>query len=137
MTRTWKVALLLAVILLMGLIISSGWGAPLLTEQSKMPAFTPKDRELIDAYYTKLSGTLAPGSLDRSTFSLGIERSLVPGGHVPMQLEKDLAPLPGKLETQLSTLPADYGRYRLGHHVVLMKKSDLTITDIMKSVAVW
>jgi hypothetical protein len=137
MTRAWKVALLLAVILLLGFAVSLGWSAPLNPEQSKAPAFTAKDRELIDAYYTKISGALAPGSVDRSTFSLGIERSLVPGSHVPMQLEKDLQPLPAKLESQLGTLPADYGRYRLGHHVVLLKKSDMTIADILKNVAVW
>lgn len=137
MTRAWKVALLLAIalILLLGMSISLGWSAPQKTGTSNLPAFTAKDRELIDAYYTHLSGTLAPGSIDRSTFSLGIEKALVPGSHVPVQLQKELEPLPKQLESQLSMTTGEYRRYRLGHHIVLVKKSDLTIADIMKNVA--
>jgi hypothetical protein len=135
MTHPWKIALLLAVILLLTLSVALAWSAPQKTEASKFPAFSAKDRELIETYYTRLIGTLAPGSIDRSTFSLGVERSLVPGSHVPMQLQKELAPLPGKLESQLSMTNGDYLRYRLGHHVVLVKKGDMTIADILKNIA--
>ena len=135
MKRKWKVALLLAVILMLAMSISLAWSAPQKTEASKMPAFSAKDRELIDAYYTRLGGTLAPGSIDRSTFSLGVERALVPGSRVPMQLQKDLMPLPGKLESQLSMTNGEYLRYQLGHHVVLVKKGDMTIADILKNIA--
>ncbi len=134
MTRAWKIAVLLAVILLLGLSISLGWSAPQTGE--KYPAFTAKDRELIEGYYTALSGKLAPGSIDRSTFSLGIEKSLVPGSRVPPQLEKNLEPLPAKLETQMSQAPGGYLRYRLGHHILLVRKSDMTLVDIVKNVAV-
>jgi hypothetical protein len=53
-----------------------------------------------------------------------------------MQLEKDLQPLPQKIETQLSLITGDYGRYTLGRHVLLVRKSDLAIGDIIKNVAV-
>jgi hypothetical protein len=106
-----------------------------LTQQSA-PSFSTRDRALIENYYTHLIGTLAPGSLDRSPFPLGIEKALAAGSHVPMQLEKDLEPLPAKLESQLTPLTGDYGRYKLGLHVVLVKKADLAIADILKNVAV-
>jgi hypothetical protein len=127
MSRAWKVALLPAAALILLASIS-------LAQESK-PVFTPKDRELIEAYYTRLIGTLAPGSLDRSPFPLGVEKTLAAGSHVPMQLEKDLQPLPAKLESQLSPITGDYGRYKLGRHVVLVKKGDLAIADILKNVA--
>jgi len=128
MTRTCKTALFIAAILL--LITSPAFA------QETNTVFTPKDRELIGAYYNHLIGTLAPGSLDRTPFEPGIEKALVRGSHVPMQLEKDLEPLPAKLESQLSQITGDYGRYTLGRHVVLVKKTDLTIADILKNVAV-
>ena len=142
MTRRWKVALFLAVILLLAMGISLGWSAPQKAPETptfvlhgdKAPLFTAKDRELIATYYEHLLGALAPGSLDRSTFSLAVEKSLVAGSRVPVQLEKDLEPLPGKLESELSPIMGDYRRYKLGHHVVLIKKADLTITDILKNV---
>jgi hypothetical protein len=128
MTRTWKALLFLAAI---SLLITS-----LAFAQETNPVFTAKDRELIGAYYNHLIGTLAPGSLDRTPFAPGIEKALVSGSHVPMQLEKDLESLPVKLESQLSQITGDYGRYTLGRHVVLVKKADLTIADILKNVAV-
>jgi hypothetical protein len=128
MTQAWKVALFVAVTLVLLVSVS-------LAQESK-PVFSAKDRQLIEDYYNHLIGTLAPGSLDRSPFPLGIEKSLVAGSHVPMQLEKDLQPLPAKLESQLTLITGDYGRYKLGRHVVLVKKADLSITDILKNVAV-
>lgn len=134
MSRAWKIALILAVILLFAFSISLAWGAP--QNNAKLPVFTEKDHQLIEAYYKHLVGTLAPGSLNRSPFPLGVEAALTPGSHLPMQLEKDLQPLPAKLDEQLSQITGDYGRYTLGRHVVLVRKGDLTIGDIIKNVAV-
>jgi len=128
MTRAWKVALLLTVVLMLVTSIA-------LAQEPKGPTFSTKDRQLIDAYYSHLIGNLAPGSLDRSSFSLEIEKALVAGSHVPLQLEKDLMPLPAKLESQLSQTTGGYGRYTLGRHVVLIKKVDLRIADVLKNVA--
>jgi hypothetical protein len=134
MKRAWKVPLLLAVILLLGMTVSLGWSEPQKTDTSKMPAFSAKDRELITTYYKKIRGTLAPGSLDRSAFSLGVEQSLVAGSKVPLQLKKELKRLPRELESQLGTIGGAYGRYELGHHVVLIVGDNLTIADILKNV---
>jgi hypothetical protein len=134
MTRAWKVALLLMVILLLGLTISLGWGAPQKTASSNLPVFTTEDRALIEEYYKELRGKYAPGSLDRTPFPLGIETALVRGSHVPVHLKKQLERLPQELESRLSTTKADFGRYRLGHHVVLASKADMTIGDILKNV---
>jgi hypothetical protein len=127
---------MLIVILLFGLVATLAWSAPQSRDESKMPVFTDKDHKLIDEYYLHLVGALAPGSLDRYEFPLGIEQSLAVGSRVPMQLEKDLKPLPAKLESQLSQLTGEYGRYTLGRHIVLVRKGDLTIADIIKNVAV-
>ena len=136
MTRPWKIALLLIVILLFILSVSLAWSASQKTpEPSNMPVFSTEDRSVTEAYYTHLLGTLAPGSLDRSGFPLEIEKVLVAGSHVPMQMEKDLEPLPKKLESQLGQIVGDYGRYTLGRHVLLIRKADLTIADIIKNVA--
>ena len=135
MTRAWKIAILILMALLFG-VVTLGWSAPQAAEQSKMPVFTDKDHKLIDEYYLHLVGTLAPGSIDRSDFSRGIEQSLAAGSHVPMQLEKDLKPLPSKLESLLSQLTGEYGRYTLGRHIVLVRKNDLAIADIIKNIAV-
>ena len=136
MSRAWKIALILAVILLFVFSISLAWSGTLQkSDDAKLPSFSAKDRQLIEAYYNHLIGTLAPGSLDRSSFPLGIEAALAPGSQVPMQLEKDLQPLPAKLDLQLSQITGDYARYTLGRHVVLIKKSDLAIADIIKNIA--
>jgi hypothetical protein len=134
MTRAWRVAFLVIVVLLAGMTISSGWSAPQKKEASNLPAFTAKDRELIEAYYKQLSGKYAPGSLDRTPFPLAIEKELVRGSHVPVQLKKQLERLPQELESRLSTTTADYARYRLGHHVVLANRGDMTIGDIVKNI---
>src|SRR5262249_27884740 len=128
MSRMWKVALLLIGILLLITSIT-------LSQETKA-RFIAKDRELIEAYYNHLVGTLAPGSVDRSPFPLGVEKALVAGSHIPMQLEKDLERLPAKLESQLSQITGGYERYALGRHIVLVRKSDLEIEDILKNVGV-
>ena len=128
MPRQWKAAMLIAAASMLLASISLA--------QAKKPEFNAKDRQTIETYYNRLIGTLAPGSVDRSPFPLGIEKALVAGSHVPMQLEKDLEPLPAKLESQLSQITGDYGRFKLGRHVVLVKKADLEIADIIKNVAV-
>ena len=135
MSRPWKIAILLIVMLLFGIVVSLAWSAPQSGNEFRPPVFTHKDHKLIDDYYLHLVGTLAPGSLDRSAFPLGVEASLATGSHVPMQLEKDLRPLPAKLELQLSPLAGEYRRYTLGRHVVLVRKNDLAIADIIKNVA--
>jgi hypothetical protein len=142
MRRTWKIALILAVIFLVVFSVSLAWSAPQKTAEAptvllhgdKAPVFSANDRKLIETYYLHLFGNLAPGSIDRSTFDPGIERSLVVGSHVPGQFEKEMMPLPEKLESKLTPLTGDYVRYKLGPHVVLVKKADLTIADIMKNV---
>jgi hypothetical protein len=136
MSRPWKIAILLMVILLFGIVVSLAWSAPQSGNESGMPVFTDKDHKLIEDYYLHLVGTLAPGSLDKSAFPLGVEQSLARGSHVPMHLEQDLKPLPVKLESQLSQVTGEYGRYTLGRHVVLVRKGDLTIADIIKNIAV-
>src|ERR1700745_1940228 len=135
MSRAWKIALLVALVLLFGMVVSLAWSSPQKADETKLPVFSAKDHKLIEEYYLHLVGTLAPGSLDRSAFPLGVEQSLATGSRVPMQLEQDLKPLPAKLESQLSQLTGEYGRYTLGRHVVLVRKGDLAIADIIKNIA--
>jgi hypothetical protein len=142
MSPVWKLTLLLVLMLILAMSMTLGGQ----TTQNKpetptfvlrgdtTPVFTAKDRELLTAYYQRLYSTLAPGSITQSKFSPAVERSLVTGSHIPMQLEKELEPLPNSLEATLSQLTGDYRRYKLQPHVVIVKKADLTIMDIVKNV---
>ena len=110
------------------------WGAPRQDQQSA-PAFTAKDREIIESYYKRIIGALAPGSIDRSGFSLAVEKDIVPGGHLPRSVEKELERLPVDLERQLSSVTGGYERYKIGRHVILIRRSDLAIADALKNIA--
>jgi hypothetical protein len=94
--------------------------------------FTADERKAIDSYYTHLFGETAPGSLDRKDYSVEIEKVLKPGGKVPLQLEKELEWLPEELEKKLSQPPGGYFHYKLGRHVLIVRRSDLFIADIIK-----
>ena len=141
MRPKWRIILILTVILLLAFSISLAWSAPQETGEAPKfvlrgdvaQTFTAKDREAIEGFYRHLMGTIAPGSINRSPFSPAIERALAKGSHVPMGVDKDLAPLPKELESQLTVLAGDYRRFKLGPHVVLVKLTDSTIADIIKN----
>jgi hypothetical protein len=130
MRPNWKIVLILAGILLLAFSVALAWSAP---QKPAAHAFAPAERAAIEAYYLHLMGTLAPGSINRTPFSPNIEKALTAGSHVPMQLEKDLMPLPSELESKLVPLTGEYGRYKLGNHILLVKMADLTIADIIKN----
>lgn len=129
-----KKRFLLVLLALMALLLVAtsvvGW-----SQSAEKPVkFTAEDKKAIDAYYTHLFGETAPGSLDRKDYSVEIEKVLKPGGKVPLQLEKELAWLPPELEKKLSQPPGGYLHYKLGRHVLIVRKSDLFIADIIKDV---
>ena len=101
MRPRWKIILLLTAILLLAFSVAVAWSTP---QNASAPTFSAKDRDAIQAFYLRLIGTLAPGSINRTPFSLDIEKALAVGSHVPMQFEKNLAPLPAELETKLVPL---------------------------------
>ena len=103
--------------------------------QENKPAFTADDRKLIETHYNRLIGALAPGTINRTPLPFGVENALVVGSRIPMQVERELTPLPLKLEMELSRLDNDFSRYRLGRHVVLIRKTDFTLVDILRNVA--
>ena len=125
-----KIVLILTAILIFAFSIALAWSAP---QNAPTRVFTRAERDAIQAYYLHLMGTLAPGSINRTPFSPNIEKALTVRSHVPMQLEKDLMPLPGELESKLVPLSGEYGRYKLGNHVLLIRMADLTIVDIIKN----
>jgi hypothetical protein len=94
--------------------------------------FSAEDRVLINAYYKTRLSQLAPGSLDRKGFSPEIEKALRSGNKLPLQLEKQLVRLPRELESKLSLAAPGYEHYQLGHHVLLIQRSDLMIADIVR-----
>jgi hypothetical protein len=130
MRLNWKIVLILAAILILAFSVALAWSAP---QKASTPVFTVVERDAIEAYYLHLMGTLAPGSINRTPFSPNIEKALTVGSHVPMQMEKDLMPLPDELESKLVPLTGDYGRFRLGNHVLIVKMVDLAIVDIIKN----
>jgi hypothetical protein len=127
------VALLLAATLMAVTTIGLTSSAPQ-TDNTTIPLIGARDRQLIETYYTSLRGTLAPGSLDRSTFSPEIEKALTRGSRVPLGLKKELERLPTKLESQLKLNAGDYTLFRLRHHVLLVNAGDLTIADVLRNV---
>ena len=130
MRPNWKTILILTAILIFAFSVALAWSAP---QKTSAPVFTPAERDAIHAYYLHLIGTLAPGSINRAPFSPSIEKTLAAGSHVPMQMEKDLMPLPSELEAKLAPLTGDYGRYKLGNHVLIVRMADLSIVDIIKN----
>jgi hypothetical protein len=130
MRRRSLVILILTALMLLAMSISLAWSA---SQTAATPTFSVKERDAITAFYKHLMGTLAPGSINRTPFSPSIEKALVAGSHVPMQLEKEMMPLPNELESQLILLTGDYRRFRLGPHVLIVRTADLWIADIMKN----
>src|SRR5678816_3568480 len=130
MRPNWKIVLLLIAILILAFSVALAWSAP---QKASTRVFTPAEHDAIHAYYLHLIGTLAPGSINRTPFPPNIEKALVAGSHVPMQMEKDLMPLPSELEAKLVPLTGDYGRYKLGNHVLLVRMADLSIVDVIKN----
>ena len=124
-TRVLRFVLVLIGVLIAGALVLG-------SEKAKTPKFTANDHKAIEAYYTEILGKLAPGSLDRVGFSPEIERALAVGEKLPLQLEKKLETLPKELEEKLSAQAAGYQTYKLGHHVLILRRSDLEIADIIK-----
>ena len=130
MRPNWKIVVILTAILILAFSVALAWSSP----QTESPrVFTPAERDTIQAYYLHLMGTLAPGSINRTPFPPNIEKALAAGSHVPMQMEKDLMPLPSELEAKLVPLTGDYGRYKLGNHVLLVRMADLSIVDVIRN----
>jgi hypothetical protein len=116
---------LIAILVMLPLSVAASLAA-------ETPAFTAGERRIINDYYKHLMETLAPGSIDRSTFPWEIEKTIVVGSRVPGSLEKKMEPLPKALESRLNVLSGEFRRYRLGQHVLLVRKTDLIIVDIVK-----
>jgi len=123
MKRAWKI-LLLAAALILFFVAAAAY--------AQTTGFTKSDRQIINDYYKHLLGTLAPGSIDRAPLPPEMEQALKIGARLPIPLEKKAEPLPAKLESQLPFLGGEFRRYKVGRHVVLVKRSDWTIIDIIK-----
>jgi hypothetical protein len=124
---------LLLVATLLGQTANHKVAPPQINLDKKRPiVLTTQDRQTINSYYEHVIGSLAPGSINRTPFSLEVEKALVKGSKVPMNLEQQLEPLPPDLESQLSLLTGDHKRYKLGWHVLVVRLSDLTIADVLK-----
>jgi len=121
--------LLLIALLLVATVAVMGQTA----EKPAKAEFTSADREMIQSYYKHLLGTLAPASLDRKGFPPEVEKGIASGNKLPEQLEKQLQLLPKELEEKLSLPMAGYLRYKLGNHVLLVRRSDPMIADIIKN----
>ena len=121
--------LLLIALLLVATVAVMGQTA----EKPAKAEFTSADREMIQNYYKHLLGTLAPASLDRKGFPPEVEKGIASGNKLPEQLEKQLQLLPKELEEKLSLPMAGYLRYKLGNHVLLVRRSDLMIADLIKN----
>jgi len=130
------IQILLLLLVFMSVFVGAlAWSAEPQDVKKAGLAFTAKDRQIIGDYYKRIIGNIAPGSLDRSTFSVSVEKDIARGGHLPRSVEKDLERLPKDLESQLSSPSNNYEYYRIGHHVILVRLIDLSIADVIKDVA--
>lgn len=127
-----KPKVIVRVLLLIALLLISA--AAVLGQSVNKPKaeFTAEDRATINAYFKHQLGELAPGSLDRKGFPPDIDKDLKPGKKLPLQLEKQLVRLPRDLESKLRLSPPGYEYYQLGHHVLMLQRSDLLIADIVR-----
>ena len=81
--------------------------------------FTPRDREIIVAYYRKQPSGLPPGLAKRERLPPGLEKQLRRNGALPPGLQKQIQPFPLVLERQLTPLPSGYRRGIVGAHIVV------------------
>jgi len=130
MRSRWIVRTLIA---LAALLIMSAIVMGQTAGKSEKATFTPKDREAVETYYKHLHGILAPASVERKPLSPEIEKALAPGNKMPMQFEKQLQKLPRELEMKMSTPQPGFDYYSLGPHVLLVRRSDLMIGDIIRN----
>jgi hypothetical protein len=127
-----KPKIMIRILLLIALLLVTA-AAVLGQSAGKQKAeFTAADRATINAYYKHQLGELAPGSLDRKGFPPEIDKELKPGNKLPAQMEKQLVRLPRELESKLRLSPPGYEYYQLGHHVLMIQRSDLLIADIVR-----
>jgi hypothetical protein len=92
--------------------------------------FTSTDRDLIHAYYAKAMGKpLPPGLEKKHHMTPGHYKQLRRHGHLPPGLERH--PLPHRLDSQLSRLPQNFARLRIGNDIVLMDVHTNVIVDII------
>jgi len=125
-----KTSLILRIVVVLICVFMAG---AFLLGADKTPKFAASDHKTIDEYYTKVFGTLAPGSVNRAAFSPEIERALKVGERLPPQLEKKLERPPRELSEKLSAVPAGYQIYVLGHHLLILRNSNMEICDIIKN----
>ena len=141
MRPKWRIIVILTMILLLAFSVSLALSAPQKADEPPkfivrgdvVPTFAAKDHDVIESFYRRLMGTLAPGSINRTPFTPAVEKALTTGSHVPMGVERELAALPKELESQLTVLSGDYRRFKLGPHVLLVKLADSTIADVIKN----
>jgi hypothetical protein len=120
-------------IALAGLLILSAIVLGQTGSKSGQARFSPKDREVVEAYYKHLHGILAPASVERKPLSPEIEKAVAPGNKIPMQFEKQLQKLPRELALKLSAPQPGFDYYVLGPHVLLVRRSDLLIGDVIRN----
>lgn len=94
-------------------------------------AFGSHDRAVIESYYENANDKGLPPGLARRRGNL--PPGLAQRDRLPSGLQAD--PLPRALETKLSSLPPGYVRVRVGHDIVLMKRSTRVVFDMLYGVA--
>lgn len=97
-------------------------------------AFNENDRYKIKRYYDRLKKNkkIPPGLTKKQELPPGLHKQIEKKGVLPPGLESRR--LPTELERQLSYLPEEYVRVKVGGDVVLMNKKTRVIFDVILGV---
>ena len=96
--------------------------------------FGTREREIISRYYANPRPGLPPGLAKRGgNLPPGLEKHLVRNGTLPPGLQKRLQPLPVELERELPPLPGDCGCRRgvIGTDILLVRTGNYSILDVL------
>ena len=92
--------------------------------------FADHDRDEIRGWYAQHYRHLPPGLAKKDRLPPGLERQLVVRGAFPVELQRDVYPVPVDLERRLPPPPPDCERVAIGAHIILRNRSTNVIVDV-------
>lgn len=102
-----------------------------------VPAFGPRERDLIGGYHQSQYTNLPPGLAKRGgNLPPGLQKQLEHIGTLPPELQKRLQPFPLELSRQLPRLPANYTYGVIDGSAVIVNSRTRQIIDLIQNVMI-